>query len=396
MWTSVALNLTLLGFFKYFNFFIDNAQTVLSTIGFQVNPWTLSIILPVGISFYTFQEMSYCIDIYRGDVKPARKFVDFALFISFFPQLVAGPIERARDLLPQVERPRAVRGENFAEGLYYVITGLFKKIVIADNMATVVNATFLTPVSSLTGPECLIGVYAFAFQIYGDFSGYSSIAKGVATWMGFRLMDNFKMPYFALTPSDFWQRWHISLSSFLRDYLYIPLGGNRGGSLQTYRNLMLTMLLGGLWHGAAWTFVAWGFFHGLILCIYRAFERSPEERKAQPLSIPTRGLMMLVMFHLVCIGWLLFRAESFSQAWQMAVLIVTDHRWSEFAISNGVLLLFYVLPLLAFEFWIYLRGNLLEPLRLYWVRRSIVYFYCALMLLFFSAELSHEFIYFQF
>ena len=262
---SICVNLGILGFFKYFGFFAESFASLLNSFGFQSSTPFFNIVLPVGISFYTFQTMSYTIDVYRRKLPATRNFFDFALFVSFFPQLVAGPIERATKLLPQVLQPRKFSQSNFVEGFYLIILGLFKKVVIADNMAPIVNYIFSRDVSTLSGAEVLVGVYAFAFQIYGDFAGYTDIARGVAKWLGFDLMLNFRMPYFATSPSDFWQRWHISLSSWLRDYLYIPLGGNRQGTLLTYRNLMLTMVLGGLWHGAAWTFVAWGFFHGLIL-----------------------------------------------------------------------------------------------------------------------------------
>ena len=405
MLLSVAMNLGLLGFFKYFNFFSENAQALLLALGFNVTPWTLSIILPVGISFYTFQEMSYIIDIYRGDLKPARNFVDFALFISFFPHLVAGPIQHSTWLLPQIQNPRPRNESQFAEGLYHVILGLFKKVVIDDNMASIADAVFFSNPAKLTGPECLIGVYAFAFQIYGDFSGYSSIAQGIAKWLGFDFMDNFKMPYFAVSPSDFWQRWHIGLSTWLRDYLYIPLGGNRGGGWKTYRNLMLTMLLGGLWHGAAWTFVAWGLFHGLLLCGYRLFEQPAPKKNpelpAKPITELQKPLwmrlaLMCLMFHFVCLGWLFFRADSMGQAWTMAARMLTDFTVTPLVKSSLAMIVFYTGPLWMFEFWLWMKDDLLAVLKIDWRMRGLAYNYCALMLMFFPAEIVHEFIYFQF
>jgi alginate O-acetyltransferase complex protein AlgI len=261
---SVITNLTLLGFFKYYNFFSTQFVTAFSNLGISVSLPALNIILPVGLSFYTFQSLSYTIDVYRGHAVPAKNFLDLAAYVSFFPQLVAGPIERASRFLPQFLKPRHLEPGDFGIGLYHVMIGLFKKVIVADNLAPIANMVFGKPPADLTGPEVLIGVYAFAIQIYCDFSGYSSIAQGIAKWLGFDLMWNFKMPYFAVSPSDFWKRWHISLSSWLRDYLYIPLGGNRHGKLMMYRNLILTMALGGLWHGARWTFVIWGLYHGTI------------------------------------------------------------------------------------------------------------------------------------
>ncbi len=270
LFISMGSNLGILGFFKYWDFFIASAHDLLSRVGVWSGPAPiLGIILPAGISFYTFQAMSYTIDIWRGECVPTDDFPDFALFVCFFPHLVAGPIMRAHTLLPQVlKRRRPVPGA-FAEGMWLVVIGLFKKIALSDNMAPISNAVFYrlldNHLAGLTGADVLVGVYAFSMQIYGDFSGYSSIARGISKWLGFDLVLNFRQPYIATTPSDFWKRWHISLSTWLRDYLYIPLGGSRGGAWPEYRNLMITMLLGGLWHGARWTFVAWGFYHGAFL-----------------------------------------------------------------------------------------------------------------------------------
>ncbi|MBT8405679.1 MAG: MBOAT family protein, partial [Gemmatimonadetes bacterium] len=239
---SLVSNLGLLAVFKYLGFFVDSAAALLEGLGLQANLPSLHIILPVGISFYTFQTLSYTIVIYRRKLEPTRDLLDFGLYVAFFPQLVAGPIERASHLLPQVLRPRRTTERQFREGLYCILYGLFKKVVIADNMALVVNHIFSQPPSTLNGLDTLVGVYAFAFQIYGDFHGYSLIAQGVARWLGFDIMDNFRQPYFAWSPQEFWRRWHISLSTWLRDYLYIPLGGSRTGGRT--RNVLITMLLG--------------------------------------------------------------------------------------------------------------------------------------------------------
>lgn len=307
-WLGVSLcsNLGILGFFKYYNFFADSAARVLDVAGIDIDWRIAGLILPVGISFYTFQTMSYVIDVYRGDLKPARTLADFALFVCFFPQLVAGPIERATVLLPQVEQPRRPKYQQLRDGFRLILLGFILKLVVAENMAPFVRDMFDHP-EWHHGPNVLLGLYAAAFQIYGDFAGYSSIARGLAKLMGFELMLNFRQPYLATNPSDFWRRWHISLSTWLRDYLYIPLGGNRGSEFATYRNLILTMVLGGLWHGAALNFVAWGVFHGSLLAIHRLLFRNVRatDRQRPELSI-ARVLATIGFFHITCIGWLLF------------------------------------------------------------------------------------------
>lgn len=303
---SVVFNLGVLGFFKYFNFFADSFVQLLHLLGMDANPVLLNIILPVGISFYTFQSMSYSIDTYRNQLVPTRRLIDYLLFVSFFPQLVAGPIERASHLLPQVVQPRTIRYADFREGAWLILLGFFKKVVIADNLAVIANDVFNHPAQH-HGLAVLVGIYAFAFQIYGDFCGYSDIARGLGKLMGFDLMYNFKMPYFATNPQEFWRRWHISLSTWLRDYLYVSLGGNRSSAWLTYRNLFLTMLLGGLWHGAAWHFVLWGIFHGLLLIVHRLLLAwSPPT----PTGRVVYFVKLVAFFHLTCVGWVLFRVNA--------------------------------------------------------------------------------------
>ncbi len=393
---SMVCNLGLLGTFKYYDFFISELCDLLSLIGFNASLPTLNVLLPVGISFYTFQTMSYTIDVYFGKARPASSLLDFSLFVAFFPQLVAGPIERYNHLMGQITSPRVLREGDFAEGLYHVLLGLFKKVVIADNMAGLVNAVFAAEQGELGGFDYLMGVYAFAFQIYGDFSGYSSMAQGIAKWMGFDLMYNFRMPYFAVSPSDFWNRWHISLSSWLRDYLYIPLGGNRHGSVNTYRNLMITMLLGGLWHGASWTFITWGGFHGGILAIYRFFGSS-SRATSQPRGQTLRNIVgVVVMFHLTCLGWLLFRAQGMGQVWDILRNMATNLHPSPFTCYAGVLILFFVAPLMLLEFWTHRRNDMTALLKAAWPIRAAVYSYMVMMLCCFPPEVSHAFIYFQF
>jgi D-alanyl-lipoteichoic acid acyltransferase DltB (MBOAT superfamily) len=311
LYLSIILNLSLLGFFKYWNFFTDSFAELLLKIGLQAHMPTLKIILPVGISFYTFQTMTYTIDIYRNDFKPTRHFFNFALFVAFFPQLVAGPIERASRLLPQIEKKRHFKIDQFKRGLQLIFWGMFKKVFVADNLGLIVDQVYNAPTAS--GMAYIVGTWAFAFQIFCDFSGYSDIARGTSKCMGIEILHNFKNPYFAANPSDLWRRWHISLSTWLRDYLYIPLGGNRGGSMATYRNLMITMTLGGLWHGAAWNFVIWGIYHGMLLSIHRFIADLVKIRERFNPSMSVYIIKAFIMFQLTCIGWIFFRATSFDQ-----------------------------------------------------------------------------------
>jgi D-alanyl-lipoteichoic acid acyltransferase DltB (MBOAT superfamily) len=395
---SMVANLAILGFFKYCDFFIVSMRDALGTMGFDASLQTLGIILPAGISFYTFQAMSYTIDIYRGEAEPTENFGDFALFVCFFPHLVAGPIMRAHTLLPQVVQPRQLAPGAAEEGLYLVVLGLFKKLVVADNLAPLANLVFnrYAAGQGATGPEVLIGVYAFAFQIYGDFSGYSSIARGISKWLGFELVVNFNNPYLAVSPSDFWRRWHISLSSWLRDYLYIALGGNRYGSVIMYRNLIMTMLLGGLWHGANWTFIAWGLYHGLILCLFRLV---PGRDPTATGSLPHRLYWLsrvVVMFHFTCIGWLLFRADTIAAALGMLQSVGADWYVTPLVESGLALLAFYAGPMFLWEAWLNGEDRLGELRLQPWYRHTARLGFLLVMLLFFSAEKAQEFIYFQF
>jgi alginate O-acetyltransferase complex protein AlgI len=325
---SVVVNLGFLGIFKYFNFFIESAEAAVRAAGFDPEPLRLNVILPVGISFYTFQSLSYTIDVYRRVIQPTRRFWDFALFVAYFPPMVAGPIERARHLLPQLTKPRRIRTAQVTHGLVLILLGLMKKVAIADGLAPSVASVFGTS-GSVTQFDVAVATVLFAFQILCDFSGYSDIARGVSKLFGIELMLNFNLPYFSQNPSDFWRRWHISLSSWLRDYLYITLGGNRKGRARTYVNLFVTMLLGGLWHGAAWNYVLWGAYQGALLSIYRAFSDRqgllPTSGEAIAGTADRHGgarhrgaavatiLRMSGFFVLVCYGWMLFRATSFQQ-----------------------------------------------------------------------------------
>jgi D-alanyl-lipoteichoic acid acyltransferase DltB (MBOAT superfamily) len=320
---SLVINFGFLGAFKYFNFFMDSFAVALEALGFHHTPTAvLRILLPPGISFYTFQEVAYIVDVYKRRLKPADSLVDYALFISLFPHLIAGPIQRPDHLLPQVQAPRRFDSERFFNGLLLILSGLFRKAVIADNCALLADAAFSGRMGPPNLPIVLIGTYAFAWQIYGDFSGYSDIARGSAQLLGFHFMVNFRQPYLATSLQDFWRRWHISLSTWLRDYLYIPLGGSRDGERRTYRNLMLTMLLGGLWHGANWTYVVWGGIHGAGLGIERAARRmlpwaaadAADTADAAAPSFVATWAWRIVIFHLVCLAWIFFRAQSLGEA----------------------------------------------------------------------------------
>jgi alginate O-acetyltransferase complex protein AlgI len=397
---SMVANLVILGFFKYFDFFATGLGNALATMGLEVSPWTLSLVLPAGISFYTFQAMSYTIDVYRNECQPTTDFLDFALFVCFFPHLVAGPIMRAHDLLPQVVQPRRLTLAAAREGVLLVALGLFKKLVIADNMAQIANAVFFRfdagQGAAVTGLETVVGVYAFALQIYGDFSGYSAIARGISRFFGYDLVINFDMPYIAQSPSDFWRRWHISLSSWLRDYLYIPLGGNRFGVRKQYRNLILTMLLGGLWHGASWTFVAWGLYHGALLAVFRAVGIRDTVSGTGPGAAARRAGRIFVMFHLTCLGWLLFRADTFGVAAAMLARIGSGLGPTPWVWAGLTTMAFLALPLMVFE------RALGGERRIRWLLdgsvfvRGGVYAYLVVMILLFHAERPVEFIYFQF
>ncbi len=303
---SVVTNLGVLGFFKYFNFFTDSMVALLNTVGFGADPVILRILLPVGISFYTFQSMGYVIDVYRRRLEPVKSLPDYLLYVSFFPQLVAGPIERAEHLLPQIQRRRTITAAQVSSGIWLILLGFVKKTVIADHMAAIVNQGFAGGDFAPHGINSLMFVYAFAFQIYGDFSGYSDIARGICKIMGFDILVNFRAPYLTSNPSDFWRHWHISLSTWIRDYLYIPLGGNRGGPTRTVKNLLLTMALAGLWHGAGFAYLLWGVYHGVLLVLHR-FTGS-----ARVFVGWGHWIRVIGFFHLTCFGWLIFRCGSLS------------------------------------------------------------------------------------
>ncbi len=348
---ALVFCLGVLGYFKYADFFLDNVSALLQALGLPSFSWSLGIILPVGISFYTFQALAYSVDVYRQEVKPQRKFIDFCLFISFFPQLVAGPIERSADLMPQVEKRRRVTPAMINHGLLLLVWGFFKKLVIADNTGLIAYKVF-----SLNEPGFYMvwaGVFAFAIQILADFWAYTDIARGSALLLGFRLSRNFDHPYFATSPADFWRRWHMSLSYWLRDYVYIPLGGSRVPPARAAGNIMLTFLLSGLWHGASWNFVLWGGYHGLLVLFHRwlrkitSLLRIPVPHMLRP---GIRSGKRLVTFGLVCIGWLLFRVTDTDRL--LHLLQLTP--WQEDPASRGIAAYLFFLGLLySLPIWLH-------------------------------------------
>lgn len=317
LWLSVGINLGFLGFFKYYNFFAESFAEMLQNFGLQVNPWTLKVILPVGISFYTFHGLSYVLDIYFKRIKAERNFVEYAVFVSFFPLLVAGPIERATHLLPQIKVKRQFSYEKAVDGMRQILWGLFKKMVIADNCAVFANQIFANSATA-SGSELVLGALFFTFQIYGDFSGYSDIALGTARLFGIDLLRNFAFPYFSRDIAEFWRRWHISLSSWFRDYLYIPLGGSKGGNWMRIRNTFAIFLVSGFWHGANWTFIIWGFLNALFIMpsIILKTNRNNLEIVAMNKLIPSlRDVFnILLTFSLTVFAWIFFRAESVHHA----------------------------------------------------------------------------------
>jgi D-alanyl-lipoteichoic acid acyltransferase DltB (MBOAT superfamily) len=396
---SVFTNLGILGFFKYFGFFVESAEGLLALVGLKAHLPTLKIVLPVGISFYTFQTMAYTIDVYRRRMPAVRELSLFALYVSYFPQLVAGPIERPQTLIPQLRAPKKVDAEMLRTGLLMIFLGLVRKVGIADVVAPTVDLIYEAP-ESASSSALVLGTVLFAIQIYCDFSGYSYIARGVSRLLGIELMENFRHPYFATNITDFWRRWHISLSSWLRDYLYIPLGGNRGSRAFVYRNLFLTMLLGGLWHGAAWTFVVWGAIHGLALAIHKAWmEAWGRDRKTDPGPLRLRNfpqqLFGWLLTMLVVLGaWVFFRAGNFADAIEVYKGIFElrgGYDPFKVLLTGGMAawVLFIDLPQSR-------SGDPANLLRQPWFTRGLCYATFTLLMLLLERADNAAFIYFQF
>lgn len=392
---SLVVNLGILFAFKYSGFFIESATALLHNLGLEANPPFLRIVLPVGISFYTFQTISYTFDVFRRRIEPSSDLLTFALYVAYFPQLVAGPIERARHLLPQIEANRTFPDqERVVSGLMLVGLGLFKKVAIADVMAQIVNVAFAAP-GTQSSLSLLVGVYAFALQIYGDFSGYTDIARGTSRLFGIELMRNFEQPYLSRNITEFWRTWHVSLSSWLHDYLYIPLGGNRRGRRRTYVNLMAVMVLGGLWHGAAWTFVVWGFLHGAFLAIHRMSGNYLPRGYQGRFSLRRDWLPTLVTFNLVCFAWIFFRAPNLSSAWTYVIGLFSFR--PGLPVTSWLILLFPAL-LLIFLIDVAQRNSDDHEVILSWrpAAQGLAYATFILGIVVFSGGPSVPFIYFQF
>ena len=400
---SIFVNIGLLVVFKYFNFFIDSLNNLFELVGLNFNTTTLRIILPVGISFYTFQTLSYTIDIYRKKLSPTTDFVAFAAFVGFFPQLVAGPIERASNLLPQFKINRTFSFIKAKDGLRQILWGLFKKIVIADNAAYYVNLIFENS-ENYSGSTLLLGAFFFAFQIYGDFSGYSDIAIGVARLFGFNLMKNFAFPYFSRDIAEFWRRWHISLSTWFRDYVYIPLGGSHGNLLKKVRNTFIIFIISGFWHGANWTFIFWGFLNALLFLplILRNKNRLYLDIVAKNRIFPTlvEFIQIISTFILTMFIWVFFRADSIGEAFKYIKSIFSSSLFTMPELPNLLMakMTFLIIILFIFIEWLgrnkeyALAGIGLKTYRS--IRWSL--YYCIIFLIFFFWGDTQEFIYFQF
>ncbi|WP_439152753.1 MBOAT family O-acyltransferase [Winogradskyella sp.] len=408
---SLLVNLGFLFYFKYTNFFIENFVDAFRLFGKEMETSTLNIILPVGISFYTFQTLSYTIDIYRKQLKPTNDALSFFAFVAFFPQLVAGPIERASHLLPQFYKTHHFNYKQVKSGLLLIAFGLFKKMVIADRVAILVNQVYNNP-SDYQGIDVIVATILFAFQIYCDFSGYSDIAIGAARTMGFDLMKNFDSPYFSKSITEFWRRWHISLSTWFRDYVYIPLGGSRNGKYRTYANLFIVFLVSGLWHGAAMTFVIWGAIHGIIIVFEKAISK-PRKSLYSKLKLKKEGIIpniifVPIVFSIVCFAWIFFRANNFSDA----LTLISNINFSNISnLTNGkiydlglvkpefIVAVISILSLVIFE-WSHKKNNMqhvvakqILPIR--WLFYLIIVFTILIFGIYGENQVS-EFIYFQF
>ena len=406
-WLSIIVNLGFLGIFKYYNFFAESFAESLSYLGFKINPVMLNIILPVGISFYTFHGLSYVIDIYKYKIKAERNFIDYAVFVSFFPLLVAGPIERATHLLPQIKKQRTFDYTKAVDGLRQILWGLFKKVVIADNCAELANQIFNNS-ADLPGSVLVLGALLFTFQIYGDFSGYSDIALGTARLFGIELLRNFAFPYFSRDIAEFWRRWHISLSSWFKDYLYIPLGGSKGGNGMRIRNTFIIFIVSGFWHGANWTFIVWGALNALFIMpsIIMKTNRNNLEIVAQGKLLPTLKelFQMVITFGLTVFAWIFFRAEDINHAISYISGIFSKSLFSlplGNSILNGGINVYVLLGLIFFFFVIEWLGRenqyAIAKLELK-VNKTFRYllYYTIIILIFWFGGKEQEFIYFQF
>jgi alginate O-acetyltransferase complex protein AlgI len=399
LWLSVINNLGILGIFKYYNFFAAEFQRGFGLIGIHLHPTLLQIALPVGISFYTFHGMSYVFDIYRGVRKPVTNFVEYAVFVCFFPLLVAGPIERANHLLPQIQQKKVFRYQQAVEGCRLILWGMFKKVVIADNLAIIVDRVF-NDYTHQPGYTLILGAIGFSFQIYGDFSGYTDIALGTAKLFGFELLTNFKYPYFSRDIAEFWRRWHISLSSWFRDYLYIPLGGSKNGKLIAVRNTFIIFLVSGFWHGANWTFIAWGGIHAcgfLPLLLLGKNRRHVSGIVAEDRKVPNprEFLQMIGTFSFVTIAWIFFRSKTLNIGidYLKRIIVSTVRSPAQYLSSPpGIEVMSYIVPFVLIEWWLRRDERSLRTPEKF---RPLLYF-VLLIFIIFSFGKKTNFIYFQF
>jgi alginate O-acetyltransferase complex protein AlgI len=399
-WLSISVNLGFLGVFKYFNFFSASFAEALSNVGLQVNPWTLNVILPIGISFYTFHGLSYVIDIYKDRIKPEKDFIDYSVFVSFFPLLVAGPIERATHLLPQIKKRRTFDYAQAVDGLRQILWGLFKKIVIADNCAYFANIIFDNPADQ-SGSTLVLGALFFTFQIYGDFSGYSDIALGTARLFGIELLKNFSFPYFSRDIAEFWRRWHISLSSWFRDYVYIPCGGSRGGTWMKVRNTFIIFILSGFWHGANWTFIIWGFLNALYIMpsILLKTNRSNLDIVAKGRTLPSLKdvLQIVITFSLTVFAWIFFRAIDVHHAFEYIGGIFSSSLFLMPVLPESGLLILFIVAIFFIVEWFGREGNFaLSRISIFPTSFSWSVYFGLILLMFIFQGKEQAFIYFQF
>jgi alginate O-acetyltransferase complex protein AlgI len=399
LWISIGINLGLLGFFKYYNFFIDSFSEVLTNFNIHLNSWMLQIILPIGISFYTFHGLSYVIDIYKNKIKPENNFIDYAVFVSFFPLLVAGPVERATHLLPQIQRERKFNYTKAINGLRQILWGLFKKIVIADGCAEYANLIF-NDSAHQSGSNLILGALFFSFQIYCDFSGYSDIAIGTARLFGIELLRNFAFPYFSRDIAEFWRRWHISLTTWFRDYLYIPLGGSKSGTWINIRNIFIIFLVSGFWHGANWTFIIWGFLNALYFLPLLLLNKNRKniDTVAQGKILPTirEAIQILTTFSFTVFAWIFFRANNVSHAISYIQGIFNASLFSKPTIFTfpilGLLLFFIIIEWLGRE-----DEYAIKSIGFKWPKIiRVSFYYLLILLIFLFMGKEQEFIYFQF
>jgi D-alanyl-lipoteichoic acid acyltransferase DltB (MBOAT superfamily) len=403
LWVSIINNIGILGVFKYYNFFVVQFQLGFELLGIHTNPVLLQIVLPIGISFYTFHGISYIVDIYKGIQKPVRNFVEYAVFVSFFPLLVAGPIERASHLLPQVQKPRFFSNTQAVEGCRLILWGMFKKVVIADSLAGIVDPIF-SNYHEQNGVTLIVGAIAFSFQIYGDFSGYSDIALGTAKLLGFELLSNFRFPYFSRDVAEFWRRWHISLTSWFRDYLYIPLGGSKNGKNKAIRNIFIIFLISGFWHGASWNYIAWGFIHAcgfLPLFLLNRNRKHVTDVVAQTRKLPNLKELwqMSTTFAFVTFAWVFFRYDddvhsALGYIKHIGVSII-DYPTQLLMLPVGKMAFVYIIPLVIGD-WYLRRDERIISVTKYKSIRILVYYIILIAILMFIKNINSSFIYFQF